>query len=146
MYKNCLNCNRIFYASRSDQLFCSKTCRNKYYSSGIFTLTLKKKWFDMILEGTKTEEYREIKPYWEKRFKNLFTVHYGPVPNSQEYAWQFSSEKKEILFRNGYGTERPSFIADCSIKEDTGKEEWGATPGITYYVLTIHNIRKKEHC
>ena len=31
------------------------------------TLFLKKKWFDMIASGEKTEEYREIKPYWEKR-------------------------------------------------------------------------------
>lgn len=31
-------------------------------------LTLKKKWFDMIASGEKKEEYREIKPYWIKRF------------------------------------------------------------------------------
>jgi len=30
-------------------------------------LTLKKKWFDQILAGTKKIEYREIKPYWTKR-------------------------------------------------------------------------------
>ena len=35
-------------------------------------LTLKKEWFYMILSGEKTEEYREIKPYWEKRFTNYF--------------------------------------------------------------------------
>ena len=29
-------------------------------------LTLKKQWFDMINDGIKTEEYREIKPYWVK--------------------------------------------------------------------------------
>ena len=33
----------------------------------ILHLTLKKKWFDMILSGEKTDEYREIKPYWTKR-------------------------------------------------------------------------------
>ena len=31
-------------------------------------LTLKKKWFDLILSGEKKEEYREIKDYWCKRF------------------------------------------------------------------------------
>lgn len=31
------------------------------------TLHLKKKWFDMIWDGEKKEEYREIKPYWIKR-------------------------------------------------------------------------------
>jgi len=30
-------------------------------------LTLKKKWFDMIVSGVKKEEYRESKVYWLKR-------------------------------------------------------------------------------
>ena len=30
-------------------------------------LTLKKKWFDMILSGDKVTEYRELKPYWVQR-------------------------------------------------------------------------------
>lgn len=33
----------------------------------ILHLTLKKRWFDMILSGEKPEEYRENKPYWQKR-------------------------------------------------------------------------------
>ena len=32
----------------------------------ILHLTLKKQWFDMISEGVKKEEYREIKEYLEK--------------------------------------------------------------------------------
>ena len=38
----------------------------------MLTLPIKKKWFDMILSGEKKEEYREIKPYYEKRFSNYF--------------------------------------------------------------------------
>ena len=30
-------------------------------------LPLKKEWYNMIESGIKTEEYREVKPYWEKR-------------------------------------------------------------------------------
>ena len=33
-------------------------------------LPIKKKWFDMIKNGEKKEEYREIKPYWKSRFYN----------------------------------------------------------------------------
>lgn len=33
----------------------------------ILDLVLKGKWYDMIASGEKKEEYREIKPYWEKR-------------------------------------------------------------------------------
>lgn len=31
-------------------------------------LSLKKEWYEMIESGVKTEEYREIKPYWTRRF------------------------------------------------------------------------------
>ena len=33
----------------------------------ILYLTLTKHWFDLIASGDKTNEYREQKPYWEKR-------------------------------------------------------------------------------
>ena len=46
----------------------------------VLTLTISKKWFDMILSGEKTEEYREIKPYWVARLfqcnSNIFDVRY----------------------------------------------------------------------
>lgn len=34
-------------------------------------LPTKKRWFDMILSGEKLEEYRDIKPYYTTRFKNI---------------------------------------------------------------------------
>ena len=37
----------------------------------ILTLTISKQWFDKIVSGEKTEEYRIIKGYWAKR---LFLV------------------------------------------------------------------------
>lgn len=33
----------------------------------VLTLTISKEWFDKIVLGVKTEEYREIKPYWVTR-------------------------------------------------------------------------------
>ena len=33
----------------------------------ILHLTLMRRWFDEILNGTKKFEYRDIKPYWTKR-------------------------------------------------------------------------------
>ena len=33
----------------------------------VLTLTISKQWFDKIASGEKTEEYREIKPYWVAR-------------------------------------------------------------------------------
>lgn len=34
----------------------------------VLTLNVSKQWFDMIVSGEKTEEYRIIKPYWIVRF------------------------------------------------------------------------------
>ncbi len=36
----------------------------------VLHLVLKKKWYDMIAEGKKAEEYREVKQYWQTRIRN----------------------------------------------------------------------------
>ena len=36
----------------------------------MLVLPIKKKWFDMIASGEKKEEYREIKPYYNKCLGN----------------------------------------------------------------------------
>lgn len=144
MYKNCFRCGCTYNASRSNQLFCSPKCRYKYYHSGYLILTLKKKWFDMIRNGIKLEEYREIKPYWTKRFGNYYTLLYNTDKkkdsngNIPKYIWY--DEPKVIEFRNGYGNNVPSFKAECTISEGYGKKEWGAEPEVKYYVLTIKRI------
>lgn len=99
----------------------------------MLVMPIKKKWFDMILSGEKKEEYREIKPYYKSRFKNIFEMApYSFIP--------VGNDKKQIMFRNGYSTNCPSFIADCTLDIKTGKEEWGAEKDVEYYVLTIHKI------
>ncbi len=50
-------------------------------------LTLDRKWFDLILSGKKTIEYRECKPHWETRLEG--------------------KSFDEIAFTNGYGKDRP---------------------------------------
>ena len=42
----------------------------------VLHLSVKKQWFDMISAGEKTEEYREIKPYWIKRLTTNCEVAY----------------------------------------------------------------------
>ena len=41
----------------------------------ILNLSLKKQWYEMIESGVKTEEYRELKPYWCNRL--LYAVPLG---------------------------------------------------------------------
>lgn len=101
----------------------------------MITLPIKKKWFDMILSGEKKEEYREIKPYWTSRFDKIFF--FAPWDG-----YPTDDDEHEIMFRNGYGKNAPSFIARCTLDVSKGKEEWGAEPGKEYYVLRILEVRE----
>ena len=83
----------------------------------MLTLPIMGKWFNMILSGEKGEEYREIKPYYMVRFKKIFEMY----PNSYIPT---GTDIKKIRFRNGYGSSRPEFIAECSLDIKTGREEW----------------------
>ena len=58
--------------------FCPTEDINKLYEAeskgddDMLVLPIKKKWYDMILSGEKTEEYREIKSYYDSRFESVF--------------------------------------------------------------------------
>lgn len=75
------------------------------------TLTLHKKWFDLILSGEKTEEYREIKPYWVRRLIGNWH-HYTEksVFYKGDYIMPFSVSK--IRFRNGYAKDSREMIVE----------------------------------
>lgn len=99
----------------------------------MLTLPIKKKWFNMILSGEKTEEYREIKPYYTSRFRKIwgYPAYWG------EHHW--------IILSNGYSGDSPRLYVDCTLSTKTGKPEWGAEPNKKYYVLTIHQFKYVEH-
>jgi hypothetical protein len=78
----------------------------------ILVLSLFKKWFDQILAGEKTIEYREIKPFWERRF----------TKNTYRY----------VRFINGYGATRPFMIIELKEIKKTDKN----------YELYLGNILK----
>ena len=85
-------------------------------------LPLRKLWYEMIENGIKTEEYREIKPYWTRRFigmnQPLFSFRYGyQQANVKGYT--------HVKFSYGYTKRTMTF----EIKEITigkGNPEWGA--------------------
>ena len=83
----------------------------------MLTLPIKKKWFDMILSGEKKEEYREIKPYYMIRFRNMMSVH----PLVSDNAVIERLRKWQV---------------------GTGKEEWGAEKGKEHFILTVQEILK----
>lgn len=73
--------------------------------STTLNLTLKKKYFNQILSGEKTEEYREVKSYWIKRLTNQNDD--GTI-NGNSFYKEFSLVK----FTNGYGRNAPSFTIE----------------------------------
>ena len=96
----------------------------------MLTLPIKKGWYDLIAGGVKEEEYREIKPYYTTRFRNIFgaTWENGEAP------------EQRVIFRNGYSADAPQLTALCGIRVGEGREEWGAVPGKRYYILEIKEI------
>ncbi len=102
----------------------------------MLTLPIKKQWFDMILSGEKREEYREMKPFYKKRFENILLVNVFKG-NINEWLLTDVIFNLPVRFRNGYSSDSPSFIADCELTRGYGRPEWGAEPGKEYYVLKI---------
>lgn len=100
--------------------------------NSILHLTIKKKWFDLILSGKKIEEYREVKPYWISRLI------------SQEQFKQFD----EVHFRNGYQKDSPFMKIECKgIKKKhwQGKEVFAIQLGQIIETCTyIINDKGKE--
>ena len=96
-------------------------------------LPIKKKWFDIIKSGEKKEEYREIKPYYDKRLKK-----YMPIYNM--YLERMICEEFEVIFRNGYRKNSPIIYCICKLRIGHGKPEWGAEPNKEYYILDILEV------
>lgn len=94
-------------------------------------LPIKRKWFDMIIAGEKTEEYREIKPYWTKRFQTIELLNDSGKP---------TNNKALVTFRNGYGKDAPEFKSWVRLYIGDGIPEWGAEPKTMYYVFVIDSI------
>lgn len=99
-------------------------------------LPIAEPWFSMIRSGEKKEEYREIKPYWETRFRKAF--HFVKNTNIPSEIFPFNAQW--VRFRNGYGNTRPSILALVNLKRGTGRPEWGAEEGKEYYVLNIKEV------
>lgn len=81
-------------------------------------LVLKKKWYDMIASGEKTEEYRDVTDYWIKRI------------SGKGY--------KLVTFYLGYAKNRPSMTFEMRTPIiSTGIQQWGAEIGKKYFVLRL---------
>lgn len=64
----------------------------------MLTFNLKKEWFDKIVSGEKTHEYREVKDYWTKRITKAI---YGVALNYDADYCECDVQLNYICFMNG---------------------------------------------
>lgn len=113
----------------------------------VIDLVLEGKWYDMIAEGEKKDEYREINPYWCRRLLDAKTI--------DKERWERLLQRyranhqlhtllilfrpvmyKYIRFRRRYTNKTMLYrIERFSIR--TGKPEWGAEPDKLYFTFAI---------
>ena len=100
----------------------------------MLSLPIRKRWWKMIYDGVKTEEYREIGDYWRTRF-----FHAGLLDKDGKTA---EGALADVILANGYGEKAPQLLARVSLRIGQGNPKWGAEPGKEYYVLLIHGYRR----
>lgn len=101
----------------------------------MLTLPIKQKWFDMIVSGEKQEEYRATTDYWRKRL----------VSELVRQSKQRGFNGLKVRIRAGYRKNADMAELTLSmITTGTGRMEWGAEPGVEYFVLHIKRVEKVE--
>ena len=106
----------------------------------ILYLPLKKEWYDMIESGAKTEEYREIKPYWTQRLLKYGNTwgNYSLVKETYKKGFLLFEKYDAVSFSYGYTKRRMTFkVEDISIGK--GKKEWGA-PDEEVFIIKIGKL------
>ena len=108
----------------------------------ILHYTLKKKWFDMEMSGEKSEEYREITPYWQRRL-----THFGEYIAEVNGIYMGTEPRvfDAVKARNGYGKNVPTFIREClGINVGIGNPEWGA-PDYPVFIIKLGKLVNNDN-
>lgn len=121
-------------------------------------LSLKKEWYNLIESGEKTEEYREIKPYWLKRLYNIVDVdfrNYEAIDNesAEWYCANVTALKKDVYFggfqkknykhvKFTYGYTKKSMTFELEdIKIGRGNKKWGAMDDSVFIIKLGKRIK-----
>ena len=127
-------------------------------------LPLKKQWFEMTKSGIKTEDYREITPYWVERLLDtskspyiLTSYSFLDIANDfdeiiesewdvdeavnyifEKYNFSFKSFTTNIIILghpSSTDIERFLKLEHAGIEIRTGNPDWGAEPDKLYFVI-----------
>lgn len=124
-------------------------------------LVLKGKWYDMIANGSKKEEYREIKPYWARRLtamralrsaydyqlkvKVIDTKNVEVIQTDQFYheeAHVLDTYHDTVVFQRGYTAKKMAFkIEDIIIGK--GDPKLGAPNGDCFIIKLGEQVRMR---
>lgn len=110
-------------------------------SHNTLDLVLKVKWYEMIASGVKREEYREIKPYWERRLlalpEDMSCVEATPESVKDAICHGASIRRFDFVrFHRAYTSTTMTF-AVCGIDVSVGNAHWGAADGVEYFVIRL---------
>ena len=112
-------------------------------------LSLKTKWFEMTKSGIKTEDYRELTPYWIKRLieptdegVKISDVEYylkgGELDHFRNNNFEFKNFTQNTMtlgYPKAGDTERILKLEHKGIEIRTGNPDWGAEPDKLYFVI-----------
>lgn len=112
-------------------------------------MSLKKQWFEMTKAGIKTEDYREITPYWVKRlfhtekltnwfvndFVREFSYHGDELGFIEKFGKHFVTNTMTLGYPLKTDTARILKFKHEGIEIRTGVSEWGAEPDKLYFVI-----------
>lgn len=110
-------------------------------------LPLKKKWFDLTKAGIKTEDYRELTPYWysrlmlydgnkksQKWWKEYFDYYFSDQ-EARTHNIKFDLNIMTLGYPSKENSERILKIENKGIEIREGNPDWGAEPGKLYFVI-----------
>lgn len=94
---------------------------DKYLSEAkknVLNLVVSKQWFDKIVSGEKTEEYREINAYWVRRIFYVskgnvgadtiaLALKYDVIRDRKDIFKNYGKALTHVLFINGYRKDSP---------------------------------------
>ena len=112
-------------------------------------LSLKKQWFDLTKSGVKTEDYREITPYWYQRLiltdstlrqlEIWISINTDYKIKQFVEKWEGFKKFESNIMTLGYpkstDSERILKLEHKGIEIRTGNPEWGAEPNKLYFVI-----------
>lgn len=117
-------------------------------------MSLKTMWFLMTKAGIKTEDYREITPYWcsrlilvdgEKQTKIWWDIRLNHIDavgwikksiiNGEMSFVKIDINVMTLGYPSANDTDKFLFFKHAGIEIRTGNQEWGAEPNKMYFVI-----------